>query len=331
MKRIMHEAKPHLCLFASRDIQPGEEVTYDYGGSDCPWRTQTEEQPPAAKSSDPHLSRPVEMTPESPPVLVVQTEEQPPAAKSSDPHLSRPVEMTPESPPVLVVQAKDEGLTRIRAGSSPVVNITNSNEAETQCTVSSQLTESCEASGPSTECDLTITDTSIPKLRRTKSIEMRAPLDYDSDELFDSTSDDSGEKYIPKSGEDSSEDTDTSEMLIADEKINKLRFPSMIVHTGKESQSLAELDNTKNQKSERGRSRVRKQNRSHKRCSSKQVTEPIIENSASNSEQNLPCTDSSISKTNNSSLFIPAVFKKDDGSRMYSKKQYCLYCKKGIC
>ncbi|XP_055088449.1 uncharacterized protein LOC129457421 [Periophthalmus magnuspinnatus] len=108
MKRIMHEAKPHLCLFASRDIQPGEEVTYDYGGSDCPWRTQTEEQPPAAKSSDPHLSRPVEMTPESPPVLVVQTEEQPPAAKSSDPHLSRPVEMTPESPPVLVVQTEEQ-------------------------------------------------------------------------------------------------------------------------------------------------------------------------------------------------------------------------------
>ena len=38
MKKIIHEAKPHLCLFAVRDIQPGEEITYDYGGDDCPWR-----------------------------------------------------------------------------------------------------------------------------------------------------------------------------------------------------------------------------------------------------------------------------------------------------
>ncbi|KAK7879000.1 hypothetical protein WMY93_034165, partial [Mugilogobius chulae] len=109
--------------------------------------------------------------------------------------------------------AKDGGLTRIRAGSTPVVNITDFNEAETQCTDSSQLTGSCEAWSLSSECDLTITDTSIPKLRRTKSIEMRGRIDYDSDELFDPSSDDSGEEYIPKSGEDSSEDTDTKNVL----------------------------------------------------------------------------------------------------------------------
>ncbi|KAL1276437.1 hypothetical protein QQF64_036060 [Cirrhinus molitorella] len=38
MKRIIVEGKPHLCLFAARDIIPGEELTYDYGGSDWPWR-----------------------------------------------------------------------------------------------------------------------------------------------------------------------------------------------------------------------------------------------------------------------------------------------------
>lgn len=32
--------KPHLCLFAVRDIQDGEEVTYNYGDSDWPWRTK---------------------------------------------------------------------------------------------------------------------------------------------------------------------------------------------------------------------------------------------------------------------------------------------------
>ncbi|XP_073719428.1 uncharacterized protein [Misgurnus anguillicaudatus] len=32
--------KPHLCLFAVRDIQPGEEITYSYGDSDWPWRAK---------------------------------------------------------------------------------------------------------------------------------------------------------------------------------------------------------------------------------------------------------------------------------------------------
>lgn len=43
MKRIDVNGKPHLCLFAVDDIQEGEELTYDYGGEDCPWRTQVRE------------------------------------------------------------------------------------------------------------------------------------------------------------------------------------------------------------------------------------------------------------------------------------------------
>lgn len=29
---------PHLCLFALRDIQEGEEIRYDYGVPNLPWR-----------------------------------------------------------------------------------------------------------------------------------------------------------------------------------------------------------------------------------------------------------------------------------------------------
>ncbi|KAK1793183.1 hypothetical protein P4O66_011592, partial [Electrophorus voltai] len=36
MKVIPVNDVPHLCLFALRDIQPGEEITYDYGGYDLP-------------------------------------------------------------------------------------------------------------------------------------------------------------------------------------------------------------------------------------------------------------------------------------------------------
>ncbi|KAK1790618.1 hypothetical protein P4O66_014494, partial [Electrophorus voltai] len=38
MKTIMVVGKLHLCLFATRSISPGEEVTYKYGDSEWPWR-----------------------------------------------------------------------------------------------------------------------------------------------------------------------------------------------------------------------------------------------------------------------------------------------------
>ncbi|TSM77406.1 Histone-lysine N-methyltransferase pr-set7 [Bagarius yarrelli] len=43
VKIIFISRIPHLCLFALRDIQPGEEITYDYGGYDLPWRRGTHE------------------------------------------------------------------------------------------------------------------------------------------------------------------------------------------------------------------------------------------------------------------------------------------------
>ncbi|XP_034149810.1 histone-lysine N-methyltransferase, H3 lysine-36 specific-like [Esox lucius] len=40
MKRLTVGGKPHLCLFATSDIKPGEEISYDYGDSDWPWRNK---------------------------------------------------------------------------------------------------------------------------------------------------------------------------------------------------------------------------------------------------------------------------------------------------
>ncbi|XP_077139179.1 uncharacterized protein LOC143804702 [Ranitomeya variabilis] len=50
MKTFIHNGKPHLCLFAIRDINPGDEITYNYGNSDWPWRDEVEETVPASSS-----------------------------------------------------------------------------------------------------------------------------------------------------------------------------------------------------------------------------------------------------------------------------------------
>lgn len=41
MKTICVDGKPHLCLFATRNICAGEEITYNYGDSEWPWRCST--------------------------------------------------------------------------------------------------------------------------------------------------------------------------------------------------------------------------------------------------------------------------------------------------
>ncbi|XP_039615958.1 uncharacterized protein LOC120533247 isoform X1 [Polypterus senegalus] len=53
VKRIAVEGKPRLCLFAIRDISPGEEITCDYGSGDWPWRCKVTEMenPPNAGSA----------------------------------------------------------------------------------------------------------------------------------------------------------------------------------------------------------------------------------------------------------------------------------------
>ncbi|XP_035854784.1 histone-lysine N-methyltransferase set-1-like [Sander lucioperca] len=52
MKYLTVQGKPHLCLFAVRDISPGEEITYNYGDSDWPWRCKALDDGMAPKSCD---------------------------------------------------------------------------------------------------------------------------------------------------------------------------------------------------------------------------------------------------------------------------------------
>lgn len=43
MKVIKHEKSTFLCLFAKRDIKGGDEIRYDYGVKDLPWRAKTKD------------------------------------------------------------------------------------------------------------------------------------------------------------------------------------------------------------------------------------------------------------------------------------------------
>ncbi|XP_026203998.1 uncharacterized protein LOC113154170 isoform X3 [Anabas testudineus] len=56
MKRIEYEGTPHLCLFAVREIYPGEEITYNYGDSSYPWRSKAFCEGSSASNTDLHTT-----------------------------------------------------------------------------------------------------------------------------------------------------------------------------------------------------------------------------------------------------------------------------------
>ncbi len=38
IKKVIVNDRPHLCLFAVKNIEPGTEIDYNYGDSKWPWR-----------------------------------------------------------------------------------------------------------------------------------------------------------------------------------------------------------------------------------------------------------------------------------------------------
>lgn len=165
-----------------------------------------------------------------------------------------------------------------------------------------------------------------------------------SDELFDPSSADSGEEYIPKTSEDSS--TDTSEVID-------------VVHKGDSMLGRQYLQKLSHISLKRGRSPSRKDSiikrkTQHLGSGSSPTTrarggkwlkhthigigigsDTGSENSTHEVEPNLPDGASSLLTENevaegSHSPCIPAVCKQEDGSRMYNKKQYCLYCEIGV-
>ncbi|XP_049337203.1 uncharacterized protein LOC111195347 isoform X2 [Astyanax mexicanus] len=50
IKVVEVDGMPTLCLFALRDILPGEEINYNYGDSDWPWRKQVKPEASTAKT-----------------------------------------------------------------------------------------------------------------------------------------------------------------------------------------------------------------------------------------------------------------------------------------
>ncbi|KAK1904859.1 N-lysine methyltransferase KMT5A [Dissostichus eleginoides] len=196
MKKVVAENKPHLCLFALRDINPGEEITYDYGGTDWPWRKQVGEQSTATESSEAEIPSTSEPAPQRSSISDTQ---QSTAIESSEAEIPSTSEPAPQRSSISDTQHLGETesyLLKKKDGMMvSLVNYTDSDESQSPSRIAIH-DDSSQAWSPGTDIELKEDKDIFPRLRRTKSIKMTSQIEFVSDELFDPSSADSGEEYI---------------------------------------------------------------------------------------------------------------------------------------
>lgn len=187
-------------------------------------------------------------------------------------------------------------------------------------------------------------------------------LDYfESDDLFDLSSNDSGEEYVPQSCEESSKDSDMSEIIETDDQKCLLlrRFrntedfaaacPPVVEQNINDNNSTKRrfqrgLSSTKKRKE--SQTKYKRRRFSPSSCRTKSIDKArSTDHSGSSSEEGTFAISAPVAEDNGSSgpyssvaqdgfskvaTLIPAVEKRKNGSRIYNKRQYCLYCKWGV-
>ncbi|XP_034530165.1 histone-lysine N-methyltransferase, H3 lysine-36 specific-like isoform X4 [Notolabrus celidotus] len=174
MKKVIVNNKPHLCLFAVKNIEIGSELDYNYGDSKWPWRNKvTYKQAPAAEEEEEMAVLPVNLSSRdddddddddaSPKV----TYKQAPAAAEEEMAVL-PVNLSSHD------DDDDASPKEFTVGGSSLVDYSDSDESNENCLNDQPLGPHC--------------DEVVPKLRRTKSILMKTVPDF-SDDLYDSSDD----------------------------------------------------------------------------------------------------------------------------------------------
>ncbi|XP_034551062.1 histone-lysine N-methyltransferase, H3 lysine-36 specific-like isoform X3 [Notolabrus celidotus] len=172
MKKVIVNNKPHLCLFAVKNIEIGSELDYNYGDSKWPWRNKvTYKQAPAAEEEEEMAVLPVNLSSRdddddddaSPKV----TYKQAPAAAEEEMAVL-PVNLSSHD------DDDDASPKEFTVRGSSLVDYSDSDETNENCLNDQPLGPHC--------------DEVVPKLRRTKSILMKTVPDF-SDDLYDSSDD----------------------------------------------------------------------------------------------------------------------------------------------
>ncbi|XP_057688017.1 uncharacterized protein LOC130913423 [Corythoichthys intestinalis] len=245
MKRVMAKGKPHLCLFASRDIEPGDQITYDFGEQYLPCIKQVWDDPK------------------------------------------------------LLSQVKVRIITH--------------------------------------RIDSSVSD-KLQNLKGSNQKKLQTPLD--SDEHFYSNLNDKSEESLSQSDIASSANDANNMRLSGDQKQRLQSSPNAEnmtddqdgYATSKRKHSPLENKKPSSKRQRRYSSSESNSSTNTSVCepSKARETGALSENLAPDMEKDGPDLACSLDGFSLDSLSVPGISRREDGSRIYNKRQYCFYCKAGV-
>ncbi|XP_028274353.1 uncharacterized protein LOC114449059 isoform X3 [Parambassis ranga] len=329
MKKIKVNEKPHLCLFALNDIKEGEEITYDYGGEDYPWRTQTAfiELVPVATDDTPLPSLQetdidngtcpsstdqqtafIELVPvatdDTPLPSLQETDIDNGTCPSSTDQQTAFIELVPvatDDTPLPSLQETDIDNGTCPSSTDQQTAFIELVPMATDDTPLPSLQETdidngtCPSSTDQQFCNED--EIEVPRLRRTKSVIMKDIDLEDSPELYDTTSG-SADDYIPDTTCESDSDTDTG--LKANTRTTRRSLDEKLEDSRSGSSPVCDT------------------------TTPYQITADRV---------SLPSDDTEAEEEPSSSqavndCIVVSTCQKRGGKRVYDKRHYCLYCSK---
>ncbi|XP_049905141.1 uncharacterized protein LOC126393210 isoform X3 [Epinephelus moara] len=348
MRLVEVDKKSRICLFAIQPISIGEEISYDYGGNDWPWRKKPAEGPPRTSPDSAFvdtaavpMERPTESALNTPPATVggvsscpeprdkksvdkKAAEQTQTKRKTSGQHQQRPIKKKQKIKPAEVPPRTQRDSAVLDMVAVPPTESALNTPPATLGGVSScsEPRDKKSVDKKAAEQTQTKQKTSGQHWQRPIKKQDESAVDCSSDELesdgtvdqlgdeseWDSSSVDMGDDYIPPKGE--CEDS-TDDLNGTEEFFNdKIDLIS--------KQKAKEKRTTKKGHTVSSESRCRAP-ASWKTRSSIPTT-----------SKSPPGTEDGDTPLSPPSVSVHAVSKKSDGKRIYNKKQFCQYCETSV-
>ncbi|XP_056118254.1 uncharacterized protein LOC130095524 [Rhinichthys klamathensis goyatoka] len=360
MKKIDVNGKPHLCLFALDDIKEGEEIAYDYGGENYPWRTQMTSAPvntSTASNSDPSLQSETQMDDESAQINSPQQMTSAPVntstASNSDPSLQSETQMDDESAQINSPQQ----MTSAPVNTSTASNSDPSLQSETQMDDESAQINSPQqmTSAPVNTSTASNSDPSLQSETQMddESAQINSPQQMTSAPVNTSTASNSDPSLQSETQmDDESAQINSPQQIVIqlrnenDIFVPRLRRTKSIMMKDMDLQDSGELfdstpessdnyvpDTTSNSDSDSDVSLTLNPTK-HQLLDeldmneSASVSSPDCDTTTSDKMHSLTSkTSETVEEPSSDCVFVNA-YQKRDGGRVYNKRHYCLYCSK---
>ncbi|KAL6467410.1 hypothetical protein MHYP_G00252140 [Metynnis hypsauchen] len=298
MKRLIVEGRPHLCLFALRDITPGEELTYDYGDADCPWRSEVTKSGMEADNN--HL----------------ESE----GASGDDQHRTKPSQHKSAFGVQMTKNGMEAGSKRLESDGASGDDHHRTQHLQHESTFPNQvITTVMQEDGRHLKFDLTCGN--AQQQRSAFLVQLDDACSISSVESSD-------DEYVPGSSDSSSDESACSRMISVSKRKAKTTMKRCRSHSPSSGQSSAAAANVSEVVPDQSSSEAVPDQSSSEAVPDQSSSEAVPDQSSSEAVPDQSSSEAVPDQS--SSVLVRGISKPTSKPRAYDKKQYCLFCSKSL-